>query len=92
MGDIKKKAALKAGINEDKLQLFWHNKELTPEFNTRTLLEMNLHTGFSLMGEARCLHSSDILWINKLHTRNANSIVSLPQDMTSAWSQCIFLQ
>lgn len=52
MGDIKKKAAVKAGINEDKLQLFWHNKELTPEFNTRTLLEMNLHTGFSLMGEA----------------------------------------
>jgi hypothetical protein len=33
-----------------KLLLFWHGQEVTPAYDSRTLLDMNLHTGFSLMG------------------------------------------
>lgn len=43
--------AKKAGLELDKLQLFWHGKEMKPEdFDQKTLLDMDLHTGFSLMG------------------------------------------
>lgn len=44
--------AKKAGIEDiSKLQLFHHGKEMIPDnYDTRTLLDMDLHTGFSLMG------------------------------------------
>jgi hypothetical protein len=43
--------AKKVGLDVAKLQLFWHGKEMLPEaFDTKTLLDMDLHTGFSLMG------------------------------------------
>lgn len=29
-------------------QLFWNNKELTAAYDSKTLLDLNLHTGFSL--------------------------------------------
>ena len=51
IGDIRKAVAAKAGIEESKVQLFRHGKELVPEVSDgKTLLEMDLHTGFSLMG------------------------------------------
>jgi hypothetical protein len=37
-------------VPADKLQLFWTGRELTPAYDAKTLLEMNLHTGFSLHG------------------------------------------
>lgn len=48
--DIKNAVAKKTGVPVDKQQLFWQGKELTSAFENRTLLEMNLHTGFSLSG------------------------------------------
>ena len=50
MSDIKAAVAKKTGIQADKQQLFWHQKELTSAYNDKTLLEMHLHTGFSLKG------------------------------------------
>ena len=35
----------KLGVPLDKLLLFWQDKELTPAYDARTLLELNLHTG-----------------------------------------------
>lgn len=43
--------AKKAAIGVEQVQLFWHGRELLgEEFDHKTLLDMNLHTGFSLMG------------------------------------------
>ncbi|PSC70859.1 ubiquitin [Micractinium conductrix] len=50
VADIKKAAGSKLGVPVDKLLLFWQGKELTPAFDKKTLLELNLHTGFSLTG------------------------------------------
>jgi hypothetical protein len=50
VGDIKAAVARKAAVPADKLQLFWTGRELTPAYDPKTLLEMNLHTGFSLHG------------------------------------------
>jgi hypothetical protein len=38
----------KLNVPLDKLLLFWQGKELTHEHDSRTLLDLNLHTGFSL--------------------------------------------
>ena len=47
---MRRLAAKKAGIEVEQLQLFWHGKELLADkFDAKTLLEMDLHTGFSLM-------------------------------------------
>ncbi|KAL3138309.1 hypothetical protein ABBQ32_006120 [Trebouxia sp. C0010 RCD-2024] len=48
--DIKAAVAKKTGVPADKQQLFWHQKELTPAYDNKTLLDMHLHTGFSLRG------------------------------------------
>lgn len=48
--DIKVAVAKKTGVPADKQQLFWHQKELTPAYENKTLLDMHLHTGFSLRG------------------------------------------
>lgn len=51
VGDIRKAVAEKAGIDIENVQLFHHGKEMKPEeYDGKTLLEMDLHTGFSLMG------------------------------------------
>lgn len=51
VGDIRKAVAEKAGIDIQFVQLFHHGKEMKPEeYDAKTLLEMDLHTGFSLMG------------------------------------------
>ena len=50
MKDIKAAVAKKTGVPADKQQLFWHQKELTAAHDHRTLLDMHLHTGFSLRG------------------------------------------
>ena len=51
VGDIRKAVAEKAGIDIQFVQLFHHGKEMRPEeYDGKTLLEMDLHTGFSLMG------------------------------------------
>lgn len=51
IGDIRKAVAQQAGIDADKVQLFHHGKEMKPEaYDHKTLLDMDLHTGFSLMG------------------------------------------
>lgn len=50
VGDLRKSVAKKANIEVGKLQLFWHGRELTEDFDEKTLLDMDLHTGFSLMG------------------------------------------
>ena len=50
VNDIRAAVAKKTGVPADKQQLFWHQKELTPAYNNTTLLDMHLHTGFSLRG------------------------------------------
>ena len=50
IGDLRRLAAKKAGIDISQLQLFRHGKELLADkYDAKTLLEMDLHTGFSLM-------------------------------------------
>ena len=48
--DIKAAVAKKTGVPVDKQQLFWHQRELTSAYDAKSLLEMHLHTGFSLRG------------------------------------------
>mmetsp|Transcript_6813 Transcript_6813/g.16669 ORF Transcript_6813/g.16669 Transcript_6813/m.16669 type:complete len:155 (-) Transcript_6813:239-703(-) len=48
--DLKKKVEEATGVPVDKQLLFWHFKELTSEYDNKTLLDLNLHTGFSLTG------------------------------------------
>ena len=48
--DIRAAVAKKTGVPADKQQLFWHQKELTPTHDNKTLLDMHLHTGLSLRG------------------------------------------
>ena len=48
--DLKKKVEEETGVPVDKQLLFWHFKELTQEYDNKTLLDLNLHTGFSLTG------------------------------------------
>mmetsp|Transcript_12358 Transcript_12358/g.23446 ORF Transcript_12358/g.23446 Transcript_12358/m.23446 type:complete len:151 (-) Transcript_12358:387-839(-) len=48
IGTLRKKTSLKAKVPEDKLQLFWHRKELLPAvYDHLTLAQMRIHTGFS---------------------------------------------
>ena len=50
IGDLRRLAAKKVGIDVAQLQLFWHGKELLADkYDGETLLAMDLHTGFSLM-------------------------------------------
>ena len=48
--DIKTAVAAKLGVPVENQQLFWHRRELTEEDDGKTLLDMNMHTGFSLRG------------------------------------------
>jgi len=50
VGDVKAAAAAKLGIAPDRLQLFWHKRELTAAHDCRTLTDMNWHTGTGLQG------------------------------------------
>lgn len=50
IGDVKAAIAKKMNIPVDQQQLFWHKKELTEAYDSKTLLEMNMHTGFALKG------------------------------------------
>lgn len=47
---MRTRASAKLGIPQEKLQLFWHGTELSLAEDATTLLEKNLHTGFSLLG------------------------------------------
>ena len=50
IGDLRRLVCKKANIELSQLQLFWHGKELlADDYDEKTLLEMDLHTGFSLM-------------------------------------------
>lgn len=48
--DLREAAAASFGLSLDLLQLFWRGRELTSATDGLTLLEANLHTGFSLQG------------------------------------------
>jgi len=50
IGDLKKKVEEATGVPVDKQLLFWHFRELTPDYDQKTLLELNIHTGFSVAG------------------------------------------
>lgn len=50
IADLKRAVEKKTGVPADKQQLFWHHKELTAAYDNKTLLDLNLHTGFSLKG------------------------------------------
>jgi hypothetical protein len=50
IGDIKAAVADKLGVPPEQQQLFWHKKELTASYDARTLLDMDMHTGFGLKG------------------------------------------
>lgn len=50
IGDVKQAVAQKLGVPIDKQQYFWHRRELTAADESKTLLEMNMHTGFQLRG------------------------------------------
>ncbi|KAF5834457.1 hypothetical protein DUNSADRAFT_8885 [Dunaliella salina] len=50
VGDIKEKASKALGIPKENLQLFRHKKELTAAYDNKTLLELEIHTGFGLQG------------------------------------------
>lgn len=47
---IKEAVSEKLHVPVNRIQLFWQKRELTKQFDTKTLLEMHLHTGFSLRG------------------------------------------
>ena len=38
------------GVPVEQQLLFWHDKELTASYDRKTLLDLHLHTGFSLKG------------------------------------------
>lgn len=50
IGDVKSAVAKKMGIPAEQQQLFWHKKELTAAYDSKTLLDMDMHTGFALKG------------------------------------------
>lgn len=50
-------AHLCTGCRPLAVQLFWGNKELTPAYDAKTLLDLNLHTGFSVSVSCRLLKS-----------------------------------
>jgi hypothetical protein len=50
IGDVKAAVAEKMGVPAEQQQLFHHKRELTSAFEHKTLLEMNMHTGFALKG------------------------------------------
>jgi hypothetical protein len=50
LGDLRQAVSAKLGVPADKQQLFFHKQELLPADDARTLLEMNMHTGFALKG------------------------------------------
>ncbi|KAL4428218.1 hypothetical protein ABPG75_002307 [Micractinium tetrahymenae] len=50
VADVKAAASAKLGVPKDKLLLFWQDKELTEAYDSKTLLDLSLHTGFSLSG------------------------------------------
>ena len=54
----------KLNVPLDKLLLFWQGKELTHVHDSRTLLDLNLHTGFSLqVGVPGCLAAWMAGWL-----------------------------
>ncbi|WIA11504.1 hypothetical protein OEZ86_002476 [Tetradesmus obliquus] len=50
IADVKAAVAEKMGVPAEQQQLFHHKRELTAAYDSRTLLEMNMHTGFALKG------------------------------------------
>ena len=65
LADVRRAVAKELGVPVESQQLFRHNCELLPEEDTRTLLEMKLHTGFSLKGYDLVSNSGCILCIRK---------------------------
>lgn len=50
IADVKAAVAEKMGVPAEQQQLFHHKRELSAAYDSRTLLEMNMHTGFALKG------------------------------------------
>lgn len=50
ISDLKAAVAAATSIPVEKQQLFWHKRELTSAYDDKTLLDMNMHTGFALKG------------------------------------------
>jgi hypothetical protein len=50
IGDVRRAVAAKLGVAPEQQQLFFHKRELQPADDARTLLEMDMHTGFALKG------------------------------------------
>ena len=50
IGDLRKKVAEKMGCPAEKQLLFYKQRELTPEMDGKTMLDLSLHTGFSVTG------------------------------------------
>jgi len=50
IGDVKAAVAQKLGVPPEQQPLVWHKKELTAAYDARTLLDMDMHTGFGLKG------------------------------------------
>jgi hypothetical protein len=50
IGDLKAAVSAQMSIPVEQQQLFWHKKELTAAYDERTLLDMNMHTGFAIKG------------------------------------------
>lgn len=61
IADVKAAVAKKLGVPPQQQQLFWHKTELTAEYDERTLLSLDMHTGFALRGydmvRARAVHT-----------------------------------
>ncbi|EFN55313.1 hypothetical protein CHLNCDRAFT_134282 [Chlorella variabilis] len=77
MLDLKQAAASKLKVPLDKLLLFWQGKELTAAYDGRTLLDMNLHTGFSLQGYD--LTEEPDFWPAVIDTPEGRRISTWPQ-------------
>ncbi|GBF93519.1 hypothetical protein Rsub_06652 [Raphidocelis subcapitata] len=50
VADIKRAVERALGVPPDSQQLFWHKRELTAAFDSKTLSEMHMHTGAGLKG------------------------------------------
>merc|ERR1719181_699097 len=50
IGELRQKLEAASGCPVDKQLLFYKHREVRPEMDAKTLLELNLHTGFALSG------------------------------------------
>lgn len=81
IGDLKAAAAKKLGVPVDRLLLFHHGRELTAAQDSRTLLDLSLHTGFGLSGYD--LTEPPVFWPPVEETAEGRRVVTAVSDVAA---------